>query len=79
MDTILDLLLNYIGEISAFILGLGVVVGIVTKFKSILKELIEMLQTVLLALQDGKITKAEIEDIIKEAKDLISIFKSKKW
>lgn len=78
MDTILDLLLNYIGEISAFILGLGVVAGLVTKFKSILKELIEILQTVLLALQDGKITKAEIEDIIKEAKDLISIFKSKK-
>jgi len=78
MDAILDLLLNYIGEISAFILGLGVVAGLVTKFKSILKELIEILQTVLLALQDGKITKAEIEDIIKEAKDLISIFKSKK-
>jgi len=78
MDAILDLLLNYIVEISAFILGLGVVAGLVTKFKSILKELIEILQTVLLALQDGKITKAEIEDIIKEAKDLISIFKSKK-
>ena len=77
METVLNLLLDYIDVISGFILGLGVLAPFILKFKKVAKELGEALTEIGEALEDGKLTKEEALEIWKEIKDIISIFKSK--
>jgi len=78
METIIELLLEYSGHITAFVFGLGAIAPFVLKGKKLLKEAGELLVKISDALEDNKITKEEIHEIIKEAKDLILIFKAKK-
>lgn len=92
MEAVWDLIKEYLPQITSFILGIGVIAVVITKFKAILKgligilkEAVELLSSVLEALNDGKLTKAEIDNIVKEfndliakAKDLVTIFKTSK-
>lgn len=78
MEAILGIIMDYMGEISAFIFGIGAIAIIIGKIKTILKELIELLQTVLQALNDGTLTSTEINKIGEEAMDIVQIFRKKK-
>ena len=78
METVLNLLLDYIDVISGFILGLGVLAPFLTKFKKAAKETGEALKELGEALEDGELTKEEGLEIWKEIRDVGSIFKNKK-
>ena len=78
MEQIIKLLMENIGNISAFILGIGVVGAVVAKIVLITKELAELLNTVSLALADKKISNDEIAKILKEGKDVVTTIKSLK-
>ena len=78
METIYNLLLDYIDVISGFILGLGVLASFILKFKKAAKETGEALTEMGEALEDGKLTKEEGLEIWKEIRDVGSIFKNKK-
>ena len=74
----MEFILENIELISGFILSLGFVSGWLVKVKGAVKELAELLSTVNKALSDGKLTKDEINLIIKESKDIINLFSKKK-
>ena len=78
MEAVLDVLYNYVGEISAFVLGLGVIATAVSKGKVFLTNLIDLLQEILHAFNDGKLEKDEITKIIEKFNNLASLFKAKK-
>ena len=78
MEQIIKLLMENIGNISAFILGIEVVGAVVAKIVLITKELAELLNTVSLALADKKISNDEIAKILKEGKDVVTTIKSLK-
>lgn len=61
--------------VSGFLIGLAVVTPIVLKLRSILKEVGELLVEVAEGLEDKKLTKDEIGEIIKEAQDILGLFK----
>jgi uncharacterized protein YgfB (UPF0149 family) len=61
--------------VSGFIIGLAVVTPIVLKLKGILKEVGELLTDLSEALEDGKISKSEISEVIEDAKDIMGLFK----
>ena len=73
-----------ISSIVSIATGIGVVAVVLVKFKGLLKEVIELLAAVLNALDEKseggtRITASEIQDIIKEAKDIPTAIKSIKW
>jgi len=61
--------------VSGFLIGLAVVTPIVLKLKGILREVGELLTELADALEDGKITKQEISEIVDEAQDIMGLFK----
>ena len=61
--------------VSGFLLGIAVVVPFVLKAKGIMKEVGELLLEISECLEDGKISKAEINEIVKEAEDILGLFK----
>jgi hypothetical protein len=61
--------------VSGFLIGLAVVTPIVLKLRGILKEVGELLMELSECLEDGKISKAEINEIVKEAQDILGLFK----
>ena len=61
--------------VSGFLLGIAVVVPFVLKAKAIMKEVGELLLEISECLEDGKITKGEINEIVKEAEDILGLFK----
>lgn len=61
--------------VSGFLIGLAVVTPIVLKLKGILREVGELLTELADALEDGKITKGEIAEIVDEAQDILGLFK----
>jgi len=68
---------NLIEVVSGFILGLAVLAPFILKFKSISKEVGELLVQIGVALDDKKITKDEIKSIVAEAKDVLGVFGKK--
>ena len=66
---------NLIEVVSGFLLGLAVVAPFVLKIKSVLKEVGQLLTEIAEGLEDGKITKSEIDEVVKEALDVIGLFK----
>ena len=72
-----DFILNNIGIISGFILGLGVLTPFLLKGKKLIKESAEALLTLSSALEDDKLSKEEVADIINEFSDIIEVFKKK--
>lgn len=77
MESILQFLLDNIEIISSFILGIGALSPFLMKAKKITKELGDILVTISKALEDKKLTKEEIQSIVKEFKDIIEVFKKK--
>jgi hypothetical protein len=61
--------------VSGFLIGLAVVTPIVLKLRGILKEVGELLLEISECLEDGKVSKAEINEIVKEAQDILGLFK----
>jgi len=61
--------------VSGFILGLAIITPFLLKAKGILKEVGELLMELSECLEDGKISKAEINEIVEEAKDVMGLFK----
>ncbi len=61
--------------VSGFIIGLAVVTPIVLKLKGILREVGQLMEELADALEDGKITKDEIADVVQEAQDVLGLFK----
>ena len=57
--------------------SIGAVGIVVLKIKDVTKELGELFVVVADALEDGKLTKEELQSIIKEAKDVLEVFKPK--
>lgn len=72
------ILYSIIGGIVSFILGIPFVKKVMGNFYMPLKEVSELVQVVIKALEDGKITKSEIQEIIAETKDLKNGFKKLK-
>lgn len=66
----LDMLQGNVAGILGIVIGIGVVWKYVSKILVILKETQELLNAVIVALSDKKLTKEEIEKIKKEAKDI---------
>ena len=77
MQFVLDLVLNNLDVIISFALGLGILAPFVLKGKTVIKELTELFVAVNDALKDDKLSKEEIASIVKEAGDVIGIFKKK--
>lgn len=61
--------------VSGFIIGLAVVTPIVLKLKGILREVGQLMEELADALEDGKITRDEIADVVQEAQDVLGLFK----
>ena len=78
MDLVLGLLKGNLDTLFNGILGLSVVWAIVAKGLPALKEISELLAVVVAALADKKITKDEMENIIKQAKDIPGAIKKAK-
>jgi len=66
---------DLIETVSAFLLGLAVVAPFLLKAKQILKEVGELLLALNDGLADNSLSQAEIRKIIKEAGDVVGIFK----
>lgn len=66
---------NLIEAISGFILGLAVLTPILLKARSIMKEVGELLLELNESLEDGKLNADEIKSIVREAGDVLGIFK----
>ncbi len=77
----MDVLLNNLPTLLGVLLGVGVIWKYVSKIIVILLEVKELLDVLLAALSDKKLTKEEVDQIVKEARDipeaLKNIFKSK--
>lgn len=52
------------------VLTIGAVWAVISKGLKLLKEVNELMTAVIVALSDQKLTKAEVQTIIKEAKDI---------
>ena len=61
--------------VSGFILGLALFTPFLLKAKAILKEVGELMVILSEALEDKKLDKAELVEIVKEAKDVLGLFK----
>jgi hypothetical protein len=70
MDFIMDYLTGNIPQLVTAIVGIGAVWMILSKALNVLKEINELLSAIVVALADKKLTKAEIDTIVKEAKDV---------
>ena len=72
-----DFILNNIEIITGFILSLGFVSTLLFKAKKVVKELAEALLVLSSALEDDKLSKDEVAEIIDEFSDIIEVFKKK--
>lgn len=65
----------YILPVLGFVLTIGVVWAGVRKILTLLKEVVDLLNVFIVALADQKLTKEEIDSIIKEAKEIPAAIK----
>jgi len=70
MDFIMDYLLGNIPQLLTAVVGIGAVWFILSKALNVLKEITELLNAIVVAFADKKLTKDEIDTIVKEAKDV---------
>ena len=66
---------NVASVIFGLVAGIAAVVPFLLKAKELTKELGELFTTVSEALEDSTLTKSEILVILKEAKDILEVFK----
>ena len=70
MDFIMDYLSGNIPQLLTAVVGIGAVWFILSKALKVLKEITELLNAIVVAFADKKLTKEEIDTIVKEAKDV---------
>jgi hypothetical protein len=70
MDFIMDYLSWHIPQLLPAVVGIGAVWFILSKALKVLKEITELLNAIVVAFADKKLTKDEIDTIVKEAKDV---------
>ncbi|MFH2026775.1 MAG: hypothetical protein ABIK30_13340 [bacterium] len=70
MDFLMDYVSGNIPQIITAVVGIGAVWLVLSKALSVLKEISELLSAVVMAFADKKLTKEEIDTIVKEAKDV---------
>jgi len=70
MDFIMDYLSGNIPQLLTAVVGIGAVWFILSKALKVLKEITELLNAIVVAFADKKLTKDEIDTIVKEAKDV---------
>ena len=70
MDFIMDYLSGNIPQLLTAAVGIGAVWFIMSKALKVLKEITELLNAIVVAFADKKLTKDEIDTIVKEAKDV---------
>jgi len=70
MNLIMDYLSGNIPQLLTAVVGIGAVWVILSKAVKVLKEISELLNAIVVAFADKKLTKDEIETIMKEAKDV---------
>ena len=71
-------IMTLLTTIGTFLLGMGSVLVYVKKYFMPAKEVGELLLAIYDAISDGKITKEEIDKIIREAKDIPAAIKNLK-
>lgn len=67
----MDWLLDNVSVITGLLLGIGVVGFYGSKVLVVLKETVELLQVTIDKFADSELTKDELKEIIKEAKDVV--------
>ena len=70
MDFIMDYLSGNIPQLLTAVVGIGAVWFILSKALNVLKEITELLNAIVVAFADKKLTKDEVDTIVKEAKDV---------
>ena len=70
MNFIMDYLSGNIPQVLTAVVGIGAVWFIMSKALKVLKEITELLNAIVVAFADKKLTKDEIDTIVKEAKDI---------
>ena len=71
-----SIIINNIPTVLTALMALGVVWKYASKVLLIVKEVKELLETVLLALADERLSPEEAERIVEEAKDIVNVFKA---
>jgi len=69
-------MVNYIIMALGALLTIGVVWNYASKILAVVKEVADLLNAVLVAMADQKLTKEEIDLIIKEAKEIPAVIKN---
>ena len=70
MDFLMEYVKGNVPQIITAVVGIGAVWLMLSKALSVLKEISELLSAVVMAFADKKLTKEEIDMIVKEAKDV---------
>ena len=63
--------------VTAFVLGLGVILPFFLKAKSILKEVTDLMVTLSKSLEDNSISTEEVKQIVSDVNELLGVFKAK--
>jgi len=70
MEIIMDYLTGNVSQIITAVVGIGAVWLVMSKALNVLKEISELLNAIVVAFADKKLTKDEVDTIVKEAKDV---------
>ena len=70
MAILMDYVKGNVPQIVTVLIGISAVWVILAKAMKVLKEISELLNAIVVALADKKLTKEEIDTIVKEAKDI---------
>jgi len=70
MEIIMDYLTGNVPQIITAVVGIGAVWLVLSKALNVLKEISELLNAIVVAFADKKLTKDEVDIIVKEAKDV---------
>ena len=70
MDIVMSYLSGNIPQILTAVIGIGAIWLVLSKALNVLKEITELLNAIVVAFADKKLTKDEIDTIVKEAKDV---------
>ena len=70
MDIVMSYLSGNIPQILTAVIGVGAIWLVLSKALKVLQEITELLNAIVVAFADKKLTKDEIDTIVKEAKDV---------
>jgi len=70
MDLIMDYVSGNVPQLVTAIVSIGAIWFVFSKALNVLKEISELLNAVVIAFADKKLTKDEVDTIVKEVKDI---------